>query len=196
MTRDSKKQIALLVYPGCSLLELVGAQHVWATASLMSNYETVVVGPTTDFINSNTSLSFRPQRTFAEVPEPHLLMVIGGGQAAQHAASDEALLAYVRHAAQGASIVGSTSTGSLILAAAGVLEGKRATTHWAFQDGLEALGVHYLRAPWVEDGKFITGAGSSSAVDISAVYCRRPQNDGIHHLRLHRGLVVSQPRHA
>lgn len=170
---SSKKQIALVVYPGFSLLELVAAHHVWVSATMMSAYETVIVGPTTDFITSSTPLKLRPQKTFAEVPHPYALLVVGGGETAVPATQNQELVDYVRQAAKGAAIIGSFSTGSLVLGAAGLLSGKQATTHWAYAGELEQWGAHYLRQPWVEDGKIITGAGAATAVDMSLLLVSR-----------------------
>lgn len=166
-----RQQVALVAYPGSSLLELVGAQTVWAAAALTSSLAPVVVGPTTDFIPSSTPLSFRPQKTFEEVPNPDVLFVVGGDQAA--AAGDSHLLDYLRSAGEQASIIASTGTGSLILAAAGLLEGRKATTHWAFRERLEAAGAAYQQASWTEDDKYFTGAGSSSALDLSLLLIAR-----------------------
>jgi transcriptional regulator GlxA family with amidase domain len=170
---NRKKQIALVVYPGFSLLELVGAHHIWLSATMMSQYQTVVVGPTTDFIESSTPLRMKPQKSFADVPDPYAVIVVGGGEAAVRASQDPTLVNYVRQAVAHAEIVGSFSTGSLILAAAGLLAGKQATTHWAFAAELEQAGVRYVRQNWVEDGKFITGAGASAAVDMSLLLVAR-----------------------
>lgn len=166
MARKGRK-VALVAHPGCSLLELVAAQSAWSTAAMMSSLETVVVGATTEFMPSSTPLSFKPQKTFAEVPDPDVLIVVGGGESTGVPREDPELMEYVRNAAGRAFVVGSTGTGSLILAAAGLLDGRTATTHWAFRKQLEAAGVAYRRASWVEDGKYITGAGSSAAIDMS-----------------------------
>jgi signal recognition particle-docking protein FtsY len=171
--RGRGTHVALVVYPGCSLLELIGAQTIWATASMMSSLHTVVVGPSTSFIESTTALSFRPQRSFAEVPHPDVLLVVGGGEASEVATGHAELLTYLRRVAPRASVVASTGSGSLVLAAAGLLEGREATTHWAFREQLEALGVSYRRASWVADGKFVTGAGSSAAIDLSLLLVAR-----------------------
>ncbi len=171
--QNQKKQIALVIYPGFSLLELVAAHHVWVSATMMSPYETVVVGPTTDFIPSSTPLPVRPQKTFADVPNPYALLVIGGGETAVPAAQNPELVNYVRQAAATAEIVGSFGAGALVLAAAGLLQGKRATTHWAYAAELAAAGADYVRQPWVEDGKFITGAGAATAVDMSLLLVSR-----------------------
>jgi len=165
--------IALVAYPGCSLLELVGAQTIWATASMMSSLKTIVVGPDAGFMPTTTPLPVKPQASLADAPEPDVLFVVGGGDAAETASEDEALVEYVRRAAQHASIVASTGTGSLILAAAGLLQGRTATTHWAFAKRLEEMGVKYRRASYVEDGRFFTGGGCSAAIDLSLLLTAR-----------------------
>jgi transcriptional regulator GlxA family with amidase domain len=68
----------------------------------------------------------------------------------------EAILDYVRAAAQSAELVTSVCTGALLLASAGLLEGRHATTHWAYAGMLERLGAKYVRKRWGEDGKHIT----------------------------------------
>jgi transcriptional regulator GlxA family with amidase domain len=139
----------------------------------MSSLEAIVVGPNAELMASSTPLRFKPQRAFSDAPEPDVLIVVGGGEAADAASEDGALLEYVRRAAGHASIVASTGTGSLILAAAGLLQGRTATTHWAFRKRLEELGVAYRRASRVEDGRFVTGDGSSSAIDLSLLLVAR-----------------------
>ena len=168
-----KKVIAIVIYPGFSLLELVGAVHVWVDATTMSAFKTVVVGSTTGFISSNTPLKMKAQRTFAEVPDPHILIVVGGGDAAYQAIQDPALMEYVRSAGKSAEMVVSFSTGALILGAAGLLQGQPATTHWAYAGKLAEYGARYERQPWVEAGKIFTGAGASAAVDLSLLLVDR-----------------------
>jgi transcriptional regulator GlxA family with amidase domain len=83
------------------------------------------------------------------------------------ALGDETLVSYVRSASRSAEVVGSVCTGSLILAAAGLLDGRNATTHWAFSKQLERLGSHYFAERWMEDGKFITSAGITAGIDMA-----------------------------
>lgn len=178
MTRRGR-QVALVVYPGCSLLELVGAYTMWSTASRMSSLQPVLVGATTDFTASSTPLSFKPQKAFGEANRPDVVMVVGGAGAAVSASRDPAVLDYVREAGRHASIVASTGTGSLILAEAGFLAGRKATTHWQFASHLDAAGAVYQREPWVRDGNVYTGAGSSAAIDLSLLLIARMRNRGL-----------------
>lgn len=171
--KNDKKMIAIVIYPGFSLLELVGATHVFLSATMMSPYQTVVVGSDADFIPSSTPLSMKAQKTFAEVPNPYALIIIGGGDATYQAMQDAALMDYVRSAAQSAEIIASFSTGALILGEAGLLQGQPATTHWAYASRLADYGAQYQRQPWVEAGKIFTGAGASAAVDLSLLLVAR-----------------------
>jgi hypothetical protein len=74
---------------------------------------------------------------------------------------------YVRSAAKTAEVAGSVCTGALILGSVGLLEGRQATTHWAFYNVLEELGAEYVRKRWVEDSKFIFSAGVSAGIDMA-----------------------------
>jgi transcriptional regulator GlxA family with amidase domain len=106
-----------------------------------------------------------PAATFADEPNPFALIVPGGGAATVRAMRDEALLAYVRSAAATAGVVGSTGNGALVLAAAGLLHGRRAAVHWAYRELLESLGAAPAGEMWVEDGKFLTAAGGTAGID-------------------------------
>ena len=86
---------------------------------------------------------------------------------------DESLLAYVRSAAETAGLVGSTGNGALVLAAAGLLEGRRAAAHWAYGELLESLGAKYAQERWVKDGKFLTSAGGSAGIDMMLYFVAR-----------------------
>ncbi len=81
--------------------------------------------------------------------------------------ADEHLLAWLRTAAGGAELVTSVCTGSLILGAAGLLDGRQATTHWMFRDLLAGLGATPVARRWVEDGRVITAAGVSAGIDLA-----------------------------
>jgi transcriptional regulator GlxA family with amidase domain len=83
------------------------------------------------------------------------------------AMGEERLLDYLRFASYGAEVVLSVSTGAFLLAAAGLLEGRRATTHPAYGGLLQKLGVDYVHGDWIEDGRFITAAGASGGIDMA-----------------------------
>ena len=100
MTRNRKpRRVVIVAYPGCSLLELAGAQYVWSVASMMSSLEVTVAGPTTSFIETSTPVRLTPQTTFADAPDADVLIVVGGGEAALTASNDPAIIDYLRRAA-------------------------------------------------------------------------------------------------
>jgi transcriptional regulator GlxA family with amidase domain len=90
---------------------------------------------------------------------------------------DQTLLAYVSAAAETAEWVGSVGTGAVLLAAVGLLRDRQATTHWAYAHILENLGAHYVQRRWVEDGRFITSAGTSGGIDMALSLVTKLKNE-------------------
>ncbi|GLY37469.1 thiazole biosynthesis protein ThiJ [Amycolatopsis sp. NBRC 101858] len=163
-----QKTLAFVVYPGLTPLDLVGPLQVLsALAQMDPRFRTVVVGATKDTVGTDTPLSVAPSHTFDEVPAPYAVLVPGGTVPTLRAMADERLLAWLRTAAAGAELVTSVCTGALILGAAGLLEGRRATTHWMFRDVLTGLGATPVAERWVEDGPVITAAGVSAGIDLA-----------------------------
>jgi transcriptional regulator GlxA family with amidase domain len=107
------------------------------------------------------------------VPDPEVVIVPGGGAPTIKAMGNQVIRDYLRRAADTVPVVGSVCTGALVLAAAGLLEGRQATTHWAYHRLLERLGATYLPKRWVEDGKFITSAGVSAGIDMALALVAR-----------------------
>jgi transcriptional regulator GlxA family with amidase domain len=165
---DEQKTLAFVVYPGLTPLDLVGPLQVLsALAQIDPTYRTVVVGATKETLGTDTPLRIAPSHTFDEVPSPFAVLVPGGGVPTVHAMADERLLAWLRSAAVEAELVTSVCTGSLVLGAAGLLEGKQATTHWMFRDLLAGLGATPVARRWVADGDVITAAGVSAGIDLA-----------------------------
>ena len=165
MAEREKRLIAFVVYPGVTPLDLVGPLTVLRDLKLGTPYRTVVVGERLEALATDTSLHVTPARTFADVPAPYAVFVPGGGTATIRAMQDQALLSYLQQAAGSAEIVGSTGNGALLLAAAGLLDGRRAATHWAYADLLEDHGATPVADGWVEDGRFLTAAGGTAGID-------------------------------
>jgi len=162
--RGTEKVLAFPVYPGVTPLDLIGPLTVLKTPGIGgSRYRTVVVGERAEPLATDTPLQIQPAATFAEVPNPWAVIVPGGGAATLAATEDEALLSYVRSAAAGAQVVGSTGNGALVLAAADLLRGKRAAIHWAFREPLEQLGAIPATERWT----------------IAPPACRRGQIGGV-----------------
>ncbi len=168
MPRDEKnKTIAIVTYPGVALLDLVATKTVLDRLAMNSRYRAVSVGERPEPMDSNTPMAVIPEKRFEEVPDPFALIVPGGGVASLEAMGNERLLNYLRFAEHGAELVSSVSTGAFVLAAAGLLEGRRATTHPAYAGLLKKLGVNYVQGYSVEDGKFLTMAGVSGGIDTT-----------------------------
>lgn len=163
-----EKQIAFVVYDGLTPLDLVGPLQVLAALERFSpDLKTVVVGESLDVMSTDTPLRIAPSATFDDVPAPYAFIVPGGEAPTLRAMYDDAIQGYVKRAAESAEVVASVCTGALILAAAGLLEGKQATTHWAYAGLLEKFGATYVRARWVEAGKVTTAAGVSAGIDLA-----------------------------
>jgi transcriptional regulator GlxA family with amidase domain len=117
-------------------------------------------------VRSDRSLVLVPDATFDDAPRLDVVLVPGGpGQF--DVMNDERLLGFIRRAADGARYVTSVCTGSLLLAQAGLLTGKKATTHWLAMDVLPTLGAEPVRERLVRDGNVWTAAGVSSGIDLA-----------------------------
>jgi transcriptional regulator GlxA family with amidase domain len=164
---EKNKTIAIVAYPRVALLDLVATKTVLDSLAMGTRYNSVTVGERTEPLNSNTPMAVIPEKRFEEVPDPFALIVPGGGIASLEAMGNERLLNYLRFAEHGAELVSSVSTGAFVLAAAGLLEGRRATTHPVYSELLEKLGVNYVQSYSVEDGKFLTMEGVSGGIDTT-----------------------------
>ena len=115
---------------------------------------------------SATGLVLIPDTRLAEAPRLDVLCV-PGGVGVNALMEDEAVLAFLRRQSEGARYVASVCTGALVLAAAGLAAGRRATTHWASHDFLARLGVIPEQARVVIDGRFISGGGVTAGIDMA-----------------------------
>jgi len=166
MKRKEPKLIAVVLYPGMTALDLIGSMEALIWLNVRSPYRLVTVAESVEPIQTDTALKAVPNTTFADVEQPFGLLVPGGGAAALEAVRNETLRRYVQTTGARAELVASIGTGSLILAQAGLLAGRQATTHWAYADQLRELGVRYTRRRWVEDGKFVTASGVTAGIDL------------------------------
>jgi putative intracellular protease/amidase len=166
----SDKTIALLMFPELTLLDLVGPLQV--LKGLPAPFRTVVVGERLEPMATDTGLAVTPEKRLEDVQSP-FAVIVPGGPGSVAAMGNEAIQGYLRSTAPRAEIVGSVCTGALILAATGLLEGRRATTHWAYAAELEKMGARYVRERFVEDGKFITGGGVSAGLDMAIALVAR-----------------------
>jgi transcriptional regulator GlxA family with amidase domain len=174
MATQEQKTVAFVLYPGLTLLDLVGPLQVFASLRRFNDqYQPVVVAERLEPMSTDGPLMVIADRTFGDVADPTVVIVRGGDAPTIKTMGNQAIRDYLRHAAETVPVVGSVCTGSLVLAAAGLLEGRSATTHWAYHRLLERLGAKYLPQRWVEDGKFITSAGVSAGIDMALALVAR-----------------------
>lgn len=156
-------QIAIALFDRFTSLDAVGP---YETLSRMPGAETVFVaerpGPVR---NDSGSLALVADRAFTDVPAPDILVVPGGPGQSDNMAN-ETLLAWLRSADATSTWTTSVCTGSLLLAAAGLLKGRRATSHWLALAELERFGAESTEERVVFDGKYVTAAGVSSGIDM------------------------------
>ena len=166
MNPSDTKQIAFILYPGLTPLDLIGPLQTLAPLPRIDpSFEILVVGEDAGVVSTDAVIQLAPSHNFADAPSPFAIVVPGGGQPTLAACGNQRLIDYVVTAAADAEIVMSVCTGALILASAGLIDDRPATTHWAYVDILENLGAKYLHQRWVEDGKYLTTAGVSAGID-------------------------------
>jgi putative intracellular protease/amidase len=157
-------QIAMLVYPWMTALDLIGPQYMFA--SLMGA-QVHLVGKTRDPVTSDTGVTITPTASFRECPaDLTVLFAPGGTDGTIAAMEDDETRGFIADRGARATYVTSVCTGSLILAAAGLLRGYKATSHWAAREVLSEFGAIPVDERVVRDRNRITGAGVSAGLDF------------------------------
>ena len=176
------RRVAILVYPGVQSLDVTGPLEVFTGAHTAVShlnrhggrpappgYEVTLVGR--DALTSTSSgLAIVPGCRLEEVPEPLDTLIVPGGSGHREAAADEELVAWIARAASTARRTVSVCTGAFLLARAGLLEGRRATTHWAWAQELADAhpGVDVDPDPiYIRDGAVWTSAGVTAGMDLA-----------------------------
>lgn len=155
-------RIGFVLFPNLTQLDLTGPLQLLSRAP---QAEVHLVAETLDLVATDAVLSIPPTITFDECPVLDAL-VVPGGFGVQQAIANERLVAFVRDQTITARYVTSVCTGAFVLGAAGILEGKRATTHWAYHELLARFGAIPERARVVRDGKLVTGGGVTAGIDF------------------------------
>ena len=171
-------RIALLVFDRLTALDAVGPYEV---LSRLPGAELRLVGKEVGVKRTDTgALGLKADLALSELPDPDVLLVPGGA-GSRPLMSDRDVLDWVRSAHQGSTWTTSVCTGALVLGAAGILQGKRATTHWAYLDRLRELGAEPVSERVVEDGKVITAAGVSAGIDMALGLAARIAGEQVAH---------------
>jgi putative intracellular protease/amidase len=168
--------IAIPIYNGLTALDAVGPYEV---LSRMPEAKVTFVGVEPGPVRTdNQMLSLLAERSLTDVPRPDIVVVPGGkGDVVTNAG--ESVLEWVKSADRTSKWTTSVCTGSLILAAAGLLDGKRATSHWLALDRLRALGADAVSERVVFTGKIATAAGVSAGIDMALTLVARIAGDQV-----------------
>ena len=157
------RRVGMLMFPRLTQLDMTGPYEVLAR---LPDTTVDLIARTREPVMTDRGMQIVPTTTYAECAPLDVVMVPGGpGQ--QDLMEDEETLVFLRAQAKGARFVTSVCTGSLVLAAAGLLKGKRATCHWAAIDNLALMGAIPVRERVVVDGNVVTGAGVASGIDFA-----------------------------
>jgi putative intracellular protease/amidase len=157
-------EIAMLVYPQMTALDLIGPQYMFAS---LLGAKVHLVAKSRDPVTSDTGVTITPTATFAETPKDLTVLFAPGGTRGTLAALEDAeTRAFMADRGSRAKYVTSVCTGSLILGAAGLLKGYRATSHWAAREALADFGAIPTDQRVVRDRNRITGAGVTAGLDF------------------------------
>lgn len=157
-------RVAIPLYPRYTALDAVGPYTVLAFApGCTVTFVAAQAGPVTD---DQGALTLTATASYADLPDPDVV-VVPGGIGTFDALSDEALTGWIRRAHEGTRWTTSVCTGSLLLGAAGLLNGLKATTHWAALELLEGFGAEPVSERVVVEGKIVTAAGVSAGIDMA-----------------------------
>lgn len=153
----------LMVFPGITQLDMTGPLQVFAA---LPGAEVHVLWKRIEPVSTDAIITLSPTTTLADCPQLDVICV-PGGFGINDLLGDEEVLAFLRRQAEGARFVTSVCTGALVLAAAGLLKGYRATTHWNALEALPMLGATIARERVCIDGNRITGGGVTAGIDMA-----------------------------
>jgi cyclohexyl-isocyanide hydratase len=155
--------IGMLIFPRLTQLDMTGPYEVLAR---LPNTTVELIARSAEPVTTDRGMQIVPTTTYADCPPLDVVMVPGGpGQ--QDLMEDEEALGFLRKQAAQAQFVTSVCTGSLVLGAAGLLKGRRATCHWNALEFLRPLGAIPVSEKVVIDGNIVTGAGVTSGIDFA-----------------------------
>jgi len=173
MPHHPTRKVALVGYPGVQSLDLIGPWEVFAMANRFSGrprYELMLVAPTSGAIITNSGLALGQAVAFAALTDDFdTILVAGGDEAGLAAACESDLPSWLKGRLARTRRIGSVCSGAFVLAAAGLLEGRRATTHWAVCEDLRTRCPTTTVEPdaiFVADPPIYTSAGVTAGIDL------------------------------
>src|SRR5450631_2948537 len=156
-------QIGLVIFPKVTQLDFTGPLQVFSS---VASAKVHLIWKRTEPVPSDSVLTLTPTVTFADCPQLDVICVPGGA-GTDDMVNDEEMLEFLRSQAKGAKYITSVCTGSLVLGAAGLLQGYRATTHWSGMDHLAPFGAVPTKTRVCVDRNRITGGGVTAGIDFA-----------------------------
>ena len=166
-------KLVIFLYPGMTTLDMVGPHEVLAR---LPDAEVIRVAENAGPVMADTGLQLVADAAISEVDSADILLMPGGTDT-WPLLGNEAVLDWVRRIDAGSQWTTSVCTGSLVYAAAGLLTGHKATTHWATMDVLKEFGAEPVKSRVVESGKYMTAAGVSAGIDMGLTLAARIAGD-------------------
>jgi transcriptional regulator GlxA family with amidase domain len=174
---SDSRRVVILVFEGMQVLDATGPSEVLSLAGRnmrpgtgSRGYALELVAPVPGPVRASSGLALIPDRTIAETTGPLDTLIVVGGQGTRQACENPELMSWVAGAARRSRRVASVCTGAFLLARAGLLGGRRATTHWAACTALQRLhpDIEVQRDPiFVRDGSVYTSAGVTAGIDLT-----------------------------
>ena len=155
--------IGFVIFPELTQLDFTGPLEV---LSRLPDSATHIVAKSLLPVLSDCGLGLVPTHSFASCPPLDLICVPGGNNGVVRAMGDRDTIEFIRRQGEGAKYVTSVCTGAFLLGVAGLLKGRRATTHWAFTELLPLVGAQHQKGRVVKDGNVITAGGVTSGIDF------------------------------
>ena len=155
--------VGFVLFPEVTQLDFTGPLQVLAS---LPDSAIHIVAKSAAPVPSDCGLGLVPTHTFANCPQLDLICIPGGSQGVAGAIVDREIVEFVRWQAPAAKHVTSVCTGAFVLGVAGLLRGRRATTHWAYADLLPLVGAAHEKARIVKDGNVITAGGVTAGIDF------------------------------
>lgn len=165
-------EIGMLLYPGLTVLDLIGPQTVF---SWFAN--THLVWKTKNLVYTDTGFGVQPTDTFETCPRELDILFVPGGFGQNQLMNDAEVLGFLAERASSSKYITSVCSGSLLLGAAGLLRGYKATSHWAAREALRAFGAEPVEARVVVDRNRITGGGVTAGIDFGLVLLAKLRGD-------------------
>src|SRR3954469_22419824 len=160
---SERLQIGILVFPRVTQLDFTGPLQVFSSVPGANVH---LIWKRIEPVKSDSVMTLTPTITFADCPQLDVLCV-PGGFGTDDMVNDEEMLAFLKKQAEGAKYITSVCTGSLVLGAAGLLKGYRATTHWSAMEALAPFGAIPTKTRVCTDRNRVTGGGVTAGIDFA-----------------------------